>query len=170
MVSSCEFFRVIECLRVPVDTSPGPEECLGPVPGVTVLILSSVVRASTVGSSAECKRLGLRLRLRLRPASWAAGGWNGNSRGGDSAEIAHTSLSGFLKSSSACGVLFFSIKAIQQVWSLHYNKYNVNQFCVFNFSNSHFFLFFYSVETRTSFTLGASALPLRCIHSPLSHS
>lgn len=60
VVSSCEFFRLIECLRVPVDTSPGPEECLGPVLGVTVLILSSVVRDGTVGSSAECKRLRLR--------------------------------------------------------------------------------------------------------------
>lgn len=46
--------------RVPVDTSPGPEGCLGPVPGVTVLILSFVVRYSMVGSGAECRRLRLR--------------------------------------------------------------------------------------------------------------
>lgn len=43
-----------------MDTSPGPEECLGPVQGVTILILSFVVRDGMVGSSAECKRLRLR--------------------------------------------------------------------------------------------------------------
>lgn len=128
MVSSCEFFRVIECLRVPVDTSPGPKGCLGHVPGFTVLILSFVVRDSMVGSSAECKR--------LRPLE------DKMVTEEETVLRTHTLLSlAFSKVVQHVGFCSFQKKAIQQVWSLHYNKYNVNRFCVFNFSNSHFFLF-----------------------------